>query len=117
MGINGYEAMDYAEKQQWETIALWGKHGWNLGNWPYVIVFFRDRENFFDVIEYCEGDVTMYACPTEEIREQITNEYALFHWKHNQSCPPEGIEIYESVDQLPDEYKGPYREEEEVTHV
>jgi hypothetical protein len=106
---DGYEVMAYMEKRKWEAVDGWGKAGWNLGSWPLVIIFFRDRENFFDVVEYVEGDATMYACPTEEIREQITNELALFHWQHNPHNPPPGMEIYTSVDTLPDELKGPYR--------
>jgi hypothetical protein len=106
---SGYEVMEHAENRQWEAIGNWGKDGWDLGSWPFVIVFFRDRAGFFDVLTYVEGDVTMYACPTEKIREAITNEIALFHWQHNEySCPP-GMDIYKTVDDLPEKLKGPYR--------
>lgn len=106
---DGYEVMGEAEEQDWEAIGLWGQHGWNLGSWPLVIIFFRDREGFFDVLTYVEGDVTMYACPTEEIREAITNELALFYWHHNSYSAPEGIDQYKTVDELPALYKGPYK--------
>jgi hypothetical protein len=76
-----------------------------------VIVFFRDRENFFDVIEYSEGAVTMYACPSEEIREQITNELAFFHWKNKKRNAPPGMDTYNSVAELPEALKGPCRYE------
>jgi hypothetical protein len=105
---DGYSMMAIAEARNWETIGGWGKAGWNLGYWPYVIIFFRDREGFFDVLEYCEGDVTMWACPTAEIREEITNGLALYHWKHNEYSAPDAIKEYETLEQLPDEYKGPY---------
>ena len=105
-GVDGYSAIALAEKREWHALAAWGKDGWVLGSWPYVIIFFRNREGYFDVVEYVEGDVTMWACPTEEIREAITNELAFFHWKHQEE---EWVRDFTSADELPDEYKGPYR--------
>ncbi len=105
-GGDGYDDMDFAQKKDWRAIGDWGKPGYNLGTWPYVIIFFRDREERFDVIEYVEGDVTMWSCPTQEIREAVTNELAFFHWKHK-SEP--WVELYASVDELPDDLRGPYR--------
>jgi hypothetical protein len=96
-----------AEKRGWEVIGTWGKDCYNLGSPPYVMIFFRDRENLFDVIEYSEGEVTMYACPSEAIREQITNELALFHWKSNPRSAPLGMDQYHSVAALPEALKGP----------
>jgi hypothetical protein len=103
---DGYDVMEIAESKGWRAIAGWGRDGWDLGSWPYVIVFFRDREGFFDVIVYVEGDVTMYACPTKEIRQAITNETAFFYWKKRDE---EWVRAYKSVDELPEELRGPYR--------
>ncbi len=61
----------------------------------------------YQVIEYVEGDVTMWSCPTELIREAITTELAFFHWKHQSK---EWVELYDSVDQLPDDLKCPYQD-------
>ncbi len=80
--------------------------GYNLGSWPLVMVFFRERKGRFEVVEYVEGDASMWSCPTEEIRQQVTDELAFFHWKHQGE---EYVEDYDSVDQLPDDLKGPYR--------
>jgi len=48
----------------------------------------------------------MWSCPTKEIRQQVTDELAFFHWKFSNK---EWVWDYTSVDELPDELKGPYR--------
>jgi hypothetical protein len=103
---DGYNAMAHAERRRWHAIPSWGRDGYDLGSWPYVIVFFRNREDTVDVVEYVEGDSTQWSCPTREIRQAITDELAFFHWKHNDE---EWVKGYDSVDQLPDELRGPSR--------
>ncbi len=105
-GGDGYDAMEFAEQRGWLALAAWGKDGYDLGSWPLVIVFFRNREELFDVIEYVEGDVTQYACPTQNIRDAITDELAFFHWKYQGES---WVDDYDSVEQLPAELRGPYR--------
>ncbi len=107
LGIDGYSAMELAQKLGWRAIGDWGQAGYNLGSWPLVMVFFREREGTFEVAEYVEGDVAIWSCPTEAIREAVTNELAFFHWKHASNGPDVGT--YQSVDALPDALKGPYR--------
>ncbi len=106
LGGDGYDDMDMAQKFDWRPIGGWGRDGYNLGSWPLVIIFFREREGRFEVVEYVEGDVTMWSCPTEEIRQQVTDELAFFHWKFRDE---EWVKDYTSVDELPDVLKGPYR--------
>lgn len=110
LGGDGYDDMELAQKRGWNAIGDWGADGYNLGSWPLVIVFFRDLQKgdevVYQVIEYVEGDVNMWSCPTEEVREEVTNELAFFHWKHQGK---EWVKGYDSVEQLPPELKGPYR--------
>ena len=114
LGGDGYDDMELAEKHGWQPISAWGKEGWNLGSWPLVIVFFRNLkkgdENFYQVIEYVEGDVTMWSCPTKELRQQVIDELAFFHWKFSNK---EWVNDYTSVDELPDELRGPYGRQRE----
>jgi hypothetical protein len=114
LGGDGYDDMELAEKHGWHSIPVWGKDGWNLGSWPLVIVFHRnlkkDGETLYQVIEYVEGDVTMWSCPTKELRQQVIDELAFFHWKHTME---EWVEGYDSVDQLPDALRGPYGRQRE----
>jgi hypothetical protein len=81
-----------------------------------VIVFFRNlklkQEDtvLYQMIEYVEGDVTMWSCPTKELRRAVIDEVAFFHWKHMHE---EWVEGYDSVDQLPPELRGPYGSQRE----
>jgi|SRR2546430_16687312 len=102
----GYDVSEYVVDENWVLVPLWGKNGWNLGKWPYVMIFFRTEGDYFEVAEYIEGDITVYSCPSKEIRYQITNELAFSHWKFQEE---EWVDGYDSVDQLPDDLKGPYR--------
>jgi hypothetical protein len=104
-GLDGYGVAELVRRWDWEAIADWGKDGYNLGSWPLVIVFWRDHEGGFDVAEYVEGDATVYTCPTEEIREQITDEIAYFHWRHTDK---DWTRPYHWIENLPNEFKGPY---------
>lgn len=105
LGITGYDVIELVADYDWEPISSWGKEGFDLGAWPLVIVFWRESEATFEVIEYVEGDATLYVCPTKEIRNQITDEIAFFHWKHTAQ---EWVTPYASVDELPSELRGPY---------
>src|SRR5947199_3624778 len=114
LGGDGYDDMELAKKHGWHAIPAWGKEGWNLGSWPLVIGFYRNLKKedamLYQVIEYVEGDVTMWSCPTKELRQQVTDELAFFHWKHTKE---EWVEGYDSVDQLPDALRGPYGRQRE----
>lgn len=103
---DGYDVMGVARRKGWREIASWGEDGWDLGSWPYVIVFFRQKGGCFEVVEYVEGDVTKWVCPTVEIRNQIIDEIAFRWWKQAEESWVKG---YESVDELPETLKGPYR--------
>ena len=106
MGMDGYDTMEVAEARKWHAVPVWGSRGWDLGSWPLVVIYHRDEPNKYSVAEYCEGDITVYDCPTKELREAITNEIAFFHWHFQEESWVKG---YNCVDELPDELKGPYR--------
>lgn len=102
----GYDVIEALEMKGWQPISGWARDGYDLGNWPLVIVFHKNRPDAYSVVEYVEGDVTMYTCPTKELREQITDEIAFWHWHFNSEDWTKG---YESVEELPQELRGPYR--------
>jgi len=58
--------------------------------------------------------VTTYKCPTLEVRNQITDTLAFFHWKAREESWVEG---YESVDALPPELRGPFSWERLEEHA
>lgn len=105
---DGYDVMEKAEEQGWHVISSWGKDGWDLGSWPLVIVFVRKKEGKYEVVEYIEGDITQWSCPSKLLRQQIIDSLAFFHWKHTEKP---WVKDYESIDQVPldSELRGPYR--------
>lgn len=39
---DGYAFMAAGATDGWRAVSAWGKDGWDLGDWPYVVVLFRD---------------------------------------------------------------------------
>ena len=101
---DGYDVMGMAEKHGWHAIGGWGKSGWDLGDWPYVMIYFRDGQGRYDLIYYVEGDVWMYSCPTQALRNALTDELAFYYWKQQDA---RWVREYVSVDELPAELRGP----------
>jgi hypothetical protein len=95
---DGYDVMEAAEGFGWHAVSSWGKDGWDLGSWPLVIVFVRNTAGKFHVIEYVEGDVTMWSCPSQLMRQQIIDSLAFFHWKHREMP---WVKDFESIDTVP----------------
>jgi hypothetical protein len=57
--------------------------GWDLGDWPFVVIYHRRTPQGFDLAENVEGDVTCYRYPTRELRDAATDQLSFWHWKHN----------------------------------
>lgn len=38
---DGYSDMEVAATEGWRAIAGWGRDGWDLGDWPYVVISVR----------------------------------------------------------------------------
>ena len=104
-GYDGYGIIEASRRWNWHVIAAWGQEGWNLGEWPYVIVFFQNREQEYRLVLYVEGDITEYACPTRDLRNAVCDEIAFFYWKHGGES---WVKEYDSAEQAPDELRGPY---------
>ncbi len=78
---DGYGFIEAANADGWRAISAWGRDGWDLGDWPYVVYVFRgDTERAW----YCEGDITIETFASAEDREQATNEAALFYWREEE---------------------------------
>jgi hypothetical protein len=108
-GGDGYDVIEQASRRRWEAIPAWGERGWDLGSWPLVIIFHKDNPGMgrYFVVEYVEGDLTCWDCPTPEIREQITDSIAFYHWEFQEE---EWVAPYENETQAPAALRGPYSE-------
>jgi hypothetical protein len=79
-GIGGYNRAELANAAGWREIASWGEQGWYVGDGPLCMCFFREREGRFEVAENVEGDITIYSCPTEALRNEVMDCIAFFRW-------------------------------------
>lgn len=86
---DGFGDMAVANAEGWHAVASWGRDGWDLGDWPYVVVSTRRtgrpvRGNYhtdgrpWQVRVTVEGDTDVYAFATEEERDAAINY--LFVW-------------------------------------
>ena len=62
----------------------WGSDGWDLGNWPYVIVVHYDGDEIYGVATYVEGDITVREFPDRAQRDKETDQIALFYWQRDE---------------------------------
>lgn len=104
-GGDGYDVMEAAAHERWVAIPAWGRDGWDLGDWPYVVIYARRTPDAHQLVYYVEGDVTAYAYATREERNRAIDELAFFHWKHQGEPWVEGID---SPEQMPEHLCGPF---------
>jgi hypothetical protein len=58
----------------------------------------------FELLECVEGDPSHYVFPTRELRDQATDQLAMFHWRHEGRTWVEGVRD----DDVPDRLRGPF---------
>lgn len=107
----GYDWMELIEGEGWAVISSWGCDGWDLGQWPYVMVAaIRTADsigNLFGVATYCEGDVKTTYYRTQRAQWEAITEHAFFYWKNGQAHGP--ADLPETAAELPSGYRGPCR--------
>jgi hypothetical protein len=107
---DGYDWMDVIAEHGWAVIPGWGCDGWDLGQWPCVMVAgVRTADsigNLFGMATYCEGDVRTTFYRTKARFWDAVTEQAFFHWKNGQAHGPE--DLPEAAAELPSRYRMPY---------
>ena len=115
---DGYDDMELNERLGWHTQASWGRDGWDLGAWPYIVISTRHENGTFDVLSVCEGDHDVYSFSSES-DQHAALDY-LFLW-NTQSASYVALKVDRAeLDAgrvtVDDRYRGPYRTESaEVT--
>lgn len=104
-GDDGYERIERARAHGWSAVPGWGRDGWDLGSWPYVVIFHRGNGGRFEMAENIEGDVTVWSLPTRELREQATDVLALEWWQYG---GVEWVAGIATVAEAPAELRGPF---------
>ncbi len=108
---DGYDRAEVVAKVGWEPVGSWGRDGWDLGEWPYVMVYVRtyavgvrpgDR---FEVCENVEGDATVWTFETIEARNAHIDGLALASWRNRSESWVEGVR---RVSDMPAKLRGPF---------
>lgn len=105
-GGDGYDVMGTVEKEDWLPVGIWGRDGWDAGEWPLVVFYVKwDRaaDKHF-LAYYVEGDVDTYSYDTREERNAHVDELVFWHWKAANKPWVEGVEKVEDLDP---KYRGP----------
>ncbi len=99
---DGYDWMDGLNATPWASIAVWGRDGWDMGQWPYVIVATcnalgekvegEPRARAYGVLTYVEGDVDIYVFNDHADRIAKLDEIAQWYWRRSNDVP-QAVEI------------------------
>lgn len=65
---DGYSDMEAEERRGWHATAGWGRDGWDLGDWPYVMLYIRRHDSTkCDPICVLAGPRGSDFCPAWEL--------------------------------------------------
>lgn len=102
---DGYDSMDTLGKVGWHAISSWGVDGWDLGEWPYIIVFHRVKQDgTHEVGYYCEGDLDIFVFGNGQDAIEKIDDLAMWHWKFRDE---EWV-----ATRAPEDLRGPYGQRE-----
>lgn len=113
---DGYDWMEEAAPA-WSALAGWGAHGWDLGDWPYVIVVVcavklpaaealrTGARHVLGVATYVEGDLDVHAYTTRHDFMVAVDEIAAFYWRLSANDGPPDLP---PIGPVRVEHSGPY---------
>ncbi len=89
---DGYEWMDKIGAEGWAAVPNWGSEGWDLGQWPYVMVAATKTADkngaLYGMATYCEGDTTTSWFRSQIAQWEAITEQAFFSWTMGQAPGP-----------------------------
>lgn len=106
----GYDWMELIGEHGWAVIPSWGSDGWDLGQWPLVMVAgIRTADsvgNLFGVATYCEGDVTCTFFRSKSQQHEAITQHAHYWWQNGTAQGP--ADLPATAADLPDRDRRPY---------
>ena len=115
---DGYGDIEADRKLGWQALSAWGSDGWDLGEWPYVVISIRDfsgsiTPDRFDLLSVCEGDHTVYSFASVEDRNAALDYLFLWYMARNSERILGFAIDREALDRgevtVEEKYRGPYR--------
>lgn len=91
----------------WRAQGSWGRDGWDLGAWPYVVVavFDHPEQTAFAYATYTEGDVNTVTCESQEELYEAIDDVAEYQWRSNPEVGPDDLPANDGL--LP-HHRGPF---------
>ena len=84
------------------AVSSWGRDGWDLGEWPYVVISHGTTPEGEHVVRCnVEGDLDYYVTPDVETRDKVTDWLAHFYWQNRG-------DVECSFEDMPAERRGPF---------
>jgi hypothetical protein len=111
---DGYGDREVAEKQGWHAVSSWGRDGWDLGSWPYVVIYIREENGTaYEMQQIVEGDHTVYRFSSEEDRNAAIDYLFLWyaadqHWAPITCDQREALDIGYPPLAITDKWRGPF---------
>ncbi|MGH3262377.1 MAG: hypothetical protein ACRDNS_10300, partial [Trebonia sp.] len=106
-GGDGYDVMDaVGQPPAWTAVSSWGHDGWDLGRWPYVVIYTRRHGDRHQLAQYVEGDVDAYSYSTREELYAAIDHLAFFYWHNHDESWVAGIS---DSNHMPEQLCGPFQ--------
>ena len=113
---DGYSDMEAEEGRGWTCLSGWGRDGYDLGDWPYVMIYLRryPDNGAMGVMSICEGDRDVYYFTSAS--DALAAVDYLFIWyginRGYDTWEALGVTSLEALDagtlRVPVELRGPY---------
>lgn len=113
-GWGWIDATDY--DGSFQVVGLWGRDGWDLGCWPYIVFAFAQHpteagSSAYGYATYVEGDLAAHWYSTEEARNLAVSKEAWWYWCSGQSDGPEALrgldpDDFRAIDGLCEPFEG-----------
>ena len=107
---DGYDWKEEIETEGWAVIPNWGIDGWDLGQWPYVMVAGTrtadENGPLWGMATYCEGDVATTWYRDQKAHWAAVTAEAHFSWVNGQAHGPK--DLPEKLEDIPAQYAQPY---------
>lgn len=114
---DGWGWIDATDNESdFQVVGLWGRDGWDLGCWPYVVFAVASHATgtgytYYGYATYVEGDLAAHWYSTEEARNLAISKEAWWYWCSGQAECPEALrgkdpDAFEPIDGFCEPYLG-----------
>ena len=105
---DGYEWVGQMSELGWHVPSVWGKDGWDAGDWPYqAVAIYVTASGMAVVVTYCEGDVLIQSCENWDSGVEFIDRWTAFVWNQRENGPHD-LQLNEMGLPVNSDHRGPY---------